>query len=118
MRKLLLVLVLGIAVAAVWKGMEGGATPLTGKSNSAEDRQVQALEEKFQVAQKRLAQAERAAGVSGLDTSGDAAAALSEAEQVEKSLRRLQGELTESAAMGRAKELLSEVQEFRRRTGS
>jgi hypothetical protein len=118
MRKLLMVLAVGIAAAAMWKGMAGGATPLIGKANSAEDRQVQALEEKFQVAQKRLAQAERAAGVSGLDTFEDAAAALAEAEQVEKSLRRLQGELTESAAMGRAKELLSEVQEFRRRTGS
>jgi DNA-binding protein YbaB len=118
MRKLLMVLALVIAGVVVWKGVNGGAMPLTGKSESAEDRQVQALEEKFQQAQKHLAQAERAAGVSGLDTSGDAAAALSEAEQVEKSLHRLQSELTESAAMGRAKDLLKEVQEFRRRTGS
>jgi len=118
MRKLLMVVVLGIAVAAVWKGMDHGATPLTGKADSAEGRQVQALEEKFQLAQRHLAQAERAAGVSGMDTSGDASAALTDAEQVEKSLVRLQPELTESAAKAHAKELLSQVQEFRRKTGS
>jgi hypothetical protein len=80
---------------------------------SAEDRQVRTLETEFSAAAAELAQAGRTAGLSGMDTSSQAAAALARIGRLEKEASALGPELQEAGARARLAGLLAEMQRAR-----
>ena len=83
-------------------------------SKSEEERAVLDLREDFAAAQKQFAQAHRSAGLSGIDTSADANAAVKSVKSTKRELEKLRKKLTEDKAKRIAGELASAVQAFER----
>lgn len=83
---------------------------------SEEEKEVKALEEKFNLALKDLQQAQRTAGLSGVDTTADAQGAINKVELVKEELMSLKERLKEEAAIKRAAALEVKVMEFLRKT--
>ena len=79
MKKLLLLCIVIAAGVVVWKFNARGV----GTDGVAD------LQQRLDAAERMYASAGRAAGVSGIDTSADAEAALAEVERVEQALREL-----------------------------
>ena len=113
----LIVLVVGALVAynytttgeiALWP-----SAPLT-----EEDQELQRLERAFETASTEFNQALRSAGLAGLDTTGDAEAAMGEVERVERSLQKLMRRLDEENARKKAERLNMRLQEFKRKAGA
>jgi hypothetical protein len=80
---------------------------------SAEARAFNRLNERFVAATHQLNQAEKAAGVSGIDTSADAQAALRELDQVEKELKELKGQTIAAEDINKIDEILANIQKIR-----
>lgn len=105
MKKLLiLVLVLLAAYFAYQKFVVG--------SLSDEQRQVQVLADEFSAAKQRLAQAERSAGISGMDTTGDFDGVVHAVGTMLEKLQRLADGLTEKKAVDMAEKLAGEMRAF------
>jgi hypothetical protein len=81
---------------------------------SEDERAVAELEERFDAARAQYSQAARAAGLSGMDTSGDADGALRSVEQIASDLRKLQQELTSGPARQKAETLAASIEGYRR----
>ena len=108
----------GIIVIAI-VGLVGFNYATTGEfklvpsfSKSDEERAVQALQEDFTVAKKQFDQAYRTAAVAGIDTTGDADAALGTVQLIKRQLASLREKLTEDRAKRDADELARAIQEF------
>ena len=80
---------------------------------SAEARELSQLHERFVAATHRLNQAEKAAGATGLDTSSEAQAALSELDSVELALKDLKGRTTAGEEIARIDQILADIQKIR-----
>jgi len=105
MKKLLvLLLVLAAGYFAYQKFVAGGV--------SGEQKQVRALADEFYAAKQRLAQAERSAGVSGMDTTGDVDGVNQAVDAMLEKLRELRDRLTEDKAIEEAGRLAQEMQAF------
>ncbi len=83
-------------------------------SNSEEEQAVLDLREDFATSQKQFAQAHRMAGLSGIDTSSDVSAAVSDVKRIKRQLEKLRKNLTEDKAKRIAGELANSVKEFER----
>lgn len=79
---------------------------------SEEVKQVQALAGEFADIKQQMAQAERAAGATGMDMTGDADSAMGGAEALLKKLQELKEGLAEEKALQKAEELEGEIQAF------
>lgn len=101
---LILLLVLAAGYFAYQKFVVG--------SLSDEQKQVQALADGFSAAKQQLAQAERAAGVSGMDTTGDVDGAMHAVDTLLVKLQTLQQGLTEEKAVAAAEKLAAEMRAF------
>jgi hypothetical protein len=86
-------------------------------SQSAEQKQVQALADEFAAAQSRLAQAERAAGVSGVDTTSSAGESVEAVRVIKEKLRTLKESLSEEKAVQMADDLERKLQDFLDKNG-
>jgi hypothetical protein len=111
-------IILGIVLAAVALVAfnfvaTGEITLIPTTPLSAEARALNRLHERFVAATHQLNQAEKAAGVSGLDTSADAQAALSELDQIEKELNELKGKTIASEDINKIDEILGNIQKIR-----
>jgi roadblock/LC7 domain-containing protein len=84
--------------------------------SSEELKQVQALADEFTAARQQMAQAERAAGVSGMDMTSDAGAVMSGVNALLVKLQKLKEGLTEEKALQKADELEIELKAFLERT--
>lgn len=82
---------------------------------SAEARALNHLHQRFVSATHQLNQAEKAAGVSGIDTSADAQAALSELDRVELELKELKGKTIASEDIAKIDQILSDIRKIRSR---
>ncbi len=89
MKKLL---VLIVVVVAGWAAYQYFVSPTGG---SPEERELAALQERFDDARRQLTSAGRAAGVAGTDTTADAAAALEEVKRIQADLDKLRSRLSE-----------------------
>jgi hypothetical protein len=107
MKKLLFLGVLALAAFAVWKHV----------GNQAGNDAISDLEHRLQKAESTYKSAGRAAGVSGMDTSGDAEIALNEVRQVEKELRDLSRTATKPEDKDRIRRLLETAVEVRHKMG-
>ncbi len=81
---------------------------------SPEERLVQSLDERIDAANRQIAQASRAAGVSGIDTTSDAESALRELERVESDIQSLKRKSTSAEVQRECDRLMSKVEATRR----
>jgi hypothetical protein len=82
---------------------------------SAEARALNHLYERFVAATHQINQAEKAAGASGIDTTGDVQAAMSELDQIEKELKELKGKSIAPEEIAKIDEILGNIQKVRNR---
>ena len=92
----------------------GQLTIIPGSSLSEEEQELKALESRFHTARSRLSQANRAAGMTGTDTTADAEAALRQVERVEKDLKEVMARLSSESARQKATGLEREIQDFKK----
>jgi len=105
MKKLLvLILVLAAGYFAYQK--------FVGGSMSDEQKQVQVLADGFAAAKQQMAQAQRSAGVSGMDTTGDVDSVMGGVETLLAKLQTLKEGLTEDKAITMADKLADEMRAF------
>ena len=83
---------------------------------SEEQKQVQAIADEFSAAKQQMAQAERMAGASGVDTTSDIDSGLQAARSLLEKLQALQEKLTEDKAFEMADKLAAELNAFLART--
>jgi hypothetical protein len=79
---------------------------------SAEEKQVQALADEFSAAKQQMAQAERTAGVSGMDMTSDVAGVARVAQVLLEKLQGVKENLSEEKAIEKAAALESELRAF------
>ena len=111
-------IILGIVLAAVALVAfnfvsTGEITLIPTTPLSAEARAFNRLHERFVAATHQLNQAEKSAGVTGMDTSADAQAALNELDQIEKELKELKGQTIAAEDINKIDEVLANIQKIR-----
>ena len=107
MRTLLILAVVVVVALLAFNYFTSGELRLLPAASSAEQQQLDDLRDDFAAAKSTYRQAERAAGVSGMDTTSDAAVAHIE-ERLEKLEGTLQGDDKEAAQT-----LAREIADFR-----
>lgn len=105
------VVVLGLVAFNYFQTGELSIMP--GGSMSDEAREVNRLRGEFRSAAQEYRQAGRSAGLSGLDTTGDAEKALNSVEGIERDLRKLRGQVKEAEVRGEIDELLAEIADYK-----
>ncbi len=80
-----------------------------------EMQQVRTLEDEFSAIKQQMAQAERAAGVSGMDMTSEADSAMGAAEALLKKVQELKESLAEENALQKAEELEQQIGAFLKR---
>jgi hypothetical protein len=101
---LVLILIVAVGYFAYQKFVAG--------EGSEEVKSVQALADEFSAVKQQLAQAERSAGATGMDMTGDADSAMGAAEALLKRLQEMKESLAEEKALQEAEELEREIQAF------
>jgi hypothetical protein len=116
MKKIVLILVFAVAGLLAFNYVRTGeVTLIPAGSATAEGRQLDDLADRFEAARKQYGQAGRTAGLSGMDTTSDADAALRTVHDVEKALGQLKAKLQSDSADGRkAEKLAAAIGEFTR----
>jgi hypothetical protein len=107
MKKILFLGVLALAAFVLWKH----------QGHQAGNDQISDLEHRLQAAESTYKSAGRSAGLSGMDTTGDAGMAISEVQQVEKELRDLSRTATRQEDKDRIRRLLDQAADIRHRMG-
>ena len=87
---------------------------MPGSSMSEEGREVNRLRGDFTRAAQEYRQAGRSAGLSGMDTTYAAGAALAAVEGVERDLKKLRKTVTEAEVKTEIDELLAEIKEYKK----
>jgi len=113
MKKFAVVLVVVVAgLVAFNYSNTGELTLVPSFSKSEEERAVLDLREDFAASQKQFIQAHRTAGLSGIDTSAEAEAAVKDVKRIKRDLEKLRKTLSEEKAKRIAGELSSAVRAF------
>lgn len=86
---------------------------LPGSSMSEEEQELNRLKGEFRSAAQTYRQAGRAAGVSGLDTTSDALAALTTVDGVERDLKQLRRRTKDAEVKSKIDELLAEIKKYK-----
>jgi hypothetical protein len=108
MKKLIiLILVVAAGYFAYQKFVVGG--------QSEEMKGVQALAADFSAIKQQMTQAERSAGATGMDMTGEANNAMGAAEALLNKLQELKEGLAEAEALAKAEELESDIRNFLKR---
>jgi hypothetical protein len=85
-------------------------------SVSDEQKQVQAIADEFAAAKQQMVQAERSAGISGMDMTSDVAGVARVAQLLLEKLQGVKANLTEMKTIEKAAALESELRAFIERT--
>ena len=114
MKKLAAILVLVLAGWVGYQYSQTGQLPFGSSTPSTpEEQELASLFDQFRTAQKQFQSAGRQAGMTGLDTTAEADAALQTVNQVEKALERLKGKITSQEGREKADELALEIRAFK-----
>ena len=117
-KRFLLLALLIVAGLFVYNYMDTARiTLIPSASLSAEERRLRGLEDRLQSARKQFLQASRAAALSGVDTTADAAAAKSQIDEVAKEARELRARAASDTAKQRVGQLEEKIREARREIG-
>jgi hypothetical protein len=118
MKKIIVVIaVLAAALVAYNYVSTGRLTLVPAMMMSQDEQALQSLEDRFSAATRQYSQAARTAGLSGLDTTADADAALRSLKQIDKDLQTLRKRLSSQSAIQRAEYLSAAIQEFKAKLG-
>ena len=113
MKKILVVVaVLAAALVAYNYVSTGRLTLVPAMMVSQDEQALRSLEDRFSAATRQYQQAARTAGLSGLDTTADANAALTSLRQIDKELRALRKRLSSQSEIQRADYLSAAIKEF------
>jgi hypothetical protein len=88
-KKLLVLIVLALAVWVGVNYVRTGKVSLFPVELSAEQREIQELEEELRSIDKQMAQAGRAAGLTGVDTSADVSGLMERKQRIQERLAEL-----------------------------
>ena len=98
MKKLVLAAVLIVAALVAYNYVTTGAIALIpGATMSEQEREIDNLVDRLRAATVQFAQAGRAAGMSGLDTTADAEGARQQIMAIERKAREMQAKLTDKS---------------------
>ena len=112
MKKLLaLVVFIGVVVVGANVLLKGGLPTLKGLS--AEQQQLADLDSDLRSVEKDWHAAERNAGISGLDTTADAAAAIADLDRIESKLKKIERSLDSDVAKEAARKLHQRIDDLR-----
>lgn len=115
MKKLAVVIVVAIVgLLAFNYSTTGELTLKPSFSKSEEESAVEDLQDDFDATKKQFAQAHRTAGLSGIDTTADVSAAISDVKRIKRELEKLRKTLSEEKAKRAAGELASAIQAFQK----
>jgi len=113
MKKLAVVIVVAIVGLLAFNYAKTGELTLTPSfTKSEEETAVHDLQQTFAAAQKQFVQAHRTAGLSGMDTSAEADAAINSVKRIKRELTKLRKTLSEDKAKRIAGELANSVRTF------
>jgi hypothetical protein len=113
MKKILIVIAVVIAGLIAYNYVTSGEFSVVPSFTLSEDeKELKALENRFNAAVKQYSQAGRTAGLSGMDTTADAEAARLSVQQISKELKSLQKRLSSDSLIRRAERLAADVREF------
>jgi len=119
MKKVLVLIVLVVgALLAYNYTTTGKITLIPAGPLTPEEQELQRLERAFETAAQQFNQALRSAGMAGLDTTGDADAAMEEVRRIERSLGQLMRRLEGENARTVAERLKRRLREFKRKAGA
>jgi hypothetical protein len=113
MKKVLTLVVLLVIAGVAANYLMKGGLPFMG-SLSEEEQEINRLRTELRAAERDYRQAGRAAGLSGMDTTAEATAALREVDRIADELAALKGELSSDAAKVAMRNLEEEIEDFRR----
>jgi hypothetical protein len=112
MKKVLIIAALLIIAAIGANILMKGGFPFM-QSMSEEEQQINRLRKELHAAEQEYRQAGRASGLTGVDSTAGAGAALAEVERIERDLAMLQKELTSEAAKMAARRLQDEIDDLK-----
>jgi len=112
MKKVLAVVAFLVVAGVAANFLMKGGLPFM-KSMSAEEKAIADLRSQLRDAQQQYRQAGRSSGLTGMDTTAEAAGALRTVERIEKELQALKKELNSEAAKTAARNLEEEIQDFK-----
>jgi hypothetical protein len=114
MKKLAAILVLALAGWFGYQYSQTGQLPFGSSTPSTpEDQELAALFDQFKTAHNQFQSAVRQAGLTGLDTTAEADAALQTVNRVEKALERLKGKISSQEGRQKADALALEIRNFK-----
>jgi hypothetical protein len=108
-----LVVVVVVALVAFNYFSTGEFKLLPGSSMSAEEQELNSLKGEFRRATQAYRQAGRSAGISGMDTTADAEAALQTVDSVEKEVKALRKRTDDPEARDKIDALLAEIKKYK-----
>ena len=108
-----IVVVVVVALVAYNYFQTGEFSLMPGGGMTDEEKQLNSFRGEFLRAAQAYRQAGRAAGVSGLDTTSDAAAALQTVEGVERDVKALRKRTDDPELRAKIDELLSEIKKYK-----
>lgn len=119
MKNILVLIVVVVAALLAYDYVTNGELSLMPSGPStAEGEELQRLERAFERAEKAFGQALRSAGLAGLDTTGDAEAAMEEVHRAERELKKLMPRLKSEDERRAAERLKMRIRDFKRRAGA
>lgn len=108
-----IVVVVVVALVAFNYFQTGKFSLVPGGGMSEEEKQLNRLKGEFRRATQAYRQAGRSAGVSGLDTTSDALAALQTVDGVERDVKALRKRTKDAAVKAKIDELLAEIKKYK-----
>lgn len=108
-----IVVVIVVALVAFNYFQTGEFKLLPGSKMSPEEHELNRLKGEFRRAAQAYRQAGRAAGVSGLDTTSDAAAALDTVDGVERDVKALRKRTKDPEVKAKIDDLLAEIKKYK-----
>ena len=108
-----LVVVVVVALVAFNYFSTGEFKLLPGSSMSPEEQELNSLKGEFRSAAQAYRQAGRSAGISGMDTTSDAAAALKAVDGVEREVKALRKKTDDPEGRGKNDAPLAEIKKYK-----
>ncbi len=108
-----IVVVVVVALVAYNYFQTGEFSLMPGGGMSDEEKQLNSLKGEFRRATQAYRQAGRSAGVSGMDTTSDAAAALQTVDGVERDVKQLRKRTDDPEVKAKIDDLLAEIKKYK-----